>query len=259
MPQFRPRPAQREMIAAIANAFSRTLSREEGSEEAPKREGESIVVVEGPTGVGKSLAYLLAGGIMAQTRGKRLVVSSATVALQEQLVGRDLPFVVEKSGLELSFAIAKGRGRYLCPYKLYQLTQINAQQSFEGFEQPAILWDTKPKKEDLDVLHDLGNRFASRQFNGDRDTWAEKIDDALWAKVTNDNHGCLKSTCPNRAECPFFLARDTLDTVDVVVCNHDLLMVDISMGGGVILPAPEQSFYCIDEAHHLPKKALNQF
>ncbi|MDK4673253.1 ATP-dependent DNA helicase DinG, partial [Kingella kingae] len=259
LPQFRPRPAQREMIAAIANAFSRTLSREESSEEAPKREGESIVVVEGPTGVGKSLAYLLAGGIMAQTRGKRLVVSSATVALQEQLVERDLPFVVEKSGLELSFAIAKGRGRYLCPYKLYQLTQTNAQQSFDGFEQPAILWDTKPKKEDLDVLHDLGNRFASRQFNGDRDTWAEKIDDALWVKVTNDNHGCLKSACPNRAECPFFLARDTLDTVDVVVCNHDLLMVDISMGGGVILPAPEQSFYCIDEAHHLPKKALNQF
>ena len=118
------------MIAAIANAFSRTLSREEGSEEAPKREGESIVVVEGPTGVGKSLAYLLAGGIMAQTRGKRLVVSSATVALQEQLVGRDLPFVVEKSGLELSFAIAKGRGRYLCPYKLYQLTQIHAPTKF---------------------------------------------------------------------------------------------------------------------------------
>ena len=87
LPQFRPRPAQREMIAAIANAFSRTLSREEGSEEAPKREGESIVVVEGPTGVGKSLAYLLAGGIMAQTRGKRLVVSSATVALQEHWWG----------------------------------------------------------------------------------------------------------------------------------------------------------------------------
>ncbi len=80
------RTAQREMIAAIANAFSRTKTQKEG-EEAPKREGESIVVIEGPTGVGKSLAYLLAGGIMAQTRGKRLIVSSATVALQEQLVG----------------------------------------------------------------------------------------------------------------------------------------------------------------------------
>ena len=257
LPNFRPRTAQREMIAAIANAFSRTQTQKEG-EEAPKREGESIVVIEGPTGVGKSLAYLLAGGIMAQTRGKRLIVSSATVALQEQLVGRDLPFVVEKSGLELSFAIAKGRGRYLCPYKLYQLTQTHAQQSLTGFEQPALLWDSKPKKEELDTLHQMADRFSRRQFDGDRDTWQEKIDDSLWKKVANDPHSCLKSACPNRPECPFFLARDTLNTVDVVVCNHDLLMVDIGMGGGVILPPPEHSFYCIDEAHHLAKKALNQ-
>ncbi|WP_373796399.1 ATP-dependent DNA helicase DinG [Neisseria dentiae] len=258
LPQFRPRAAQREMIAAIANAFSRTQTRAEG-EEASKREGESIVVVEGPTGVGKSLAYLLAGGIMAQTRGKRLIVSSATVALQEQLVNRDLPFLVAKSGLELTFALAKGRGRYLCPYKLYQLTQSNAQQNLLGFEAPAVLWDSKPKPEELKLLRDMADEFAARRFNGDRDTWPEKIDDAVWMKVNNDNYGCLKAACPNRPECPFYLARDTLENVDVVVANHDLLMVDIGMGGGVILPAPENSFYCIDEAHHLPKKALSQF
>ncbi|MDO4433900.1 MAG: ATP-dependent DNA helicase DinG [Alysiella sp.] len=258
LPHFRPRAAQREMIAAIANAFARSVERQDG-ENAPKREGESIAVIEGPTGVGKSLAYLLAGGIMAQSRGKRLIVSSATVALQEQLVGRDLPFVVTHSGLEMSFALAKGRGRYLCPYKLYQLTQTNAQQSLLGMETPAILWDSKPKKEDLDMLHTMAERFATRQFNGDRDTWAEKLDDNLWQKVTNDRHGCLKNACPNRPECPFFLARDILETVDVVVANHDLLLADIAMGGGVILPAPEHSFYCIDEAHHLPKKALSRF
>lgn len=258
LPQFRPRPAQREMIAAIANAFSRTQTRAEG-EDAPQREGESIVVVEGPTGVGKSLAYLLAGGIMAQTRGKRLIVSSATVALQEQLVNRDLPFLVAKSGLELTFALAKGRGRYLCPYKLYQLTQSNAQQNLLGFEAPAVLWDSKPKPEELKLLRDMADEFAARRFNGDRDTWPEKIDDAVWMKVNNDNYGCLKAACPNRSECPFYLARDTLENVDVVVANHDLLMVDIGMGGGVILPAPENSFYCIDEAHHLSKKALSQF
>ena len=246
------------MIAAIANAFSRTLTREEG-EEAPKREGESIAVIEGPTGVGKSLAYLLAGGIMAQTRGKRLIVSSATVALQEQLVDRDLPFLVEKSGLELTFALAKGRGRYLCPYKLYQLTQNNAQQNLLGFEATEVLWDSKPKPEELNLLRDIADEFSARRFNGDRDAWPEKIDDAIWLKVTNDRHGCLKSACPNRAECPFYLARDVLETVDVVVANHDLLLADISMGGGVILPAPENSFYCIDEAHHLPKKALSRF
>lgn len=258
LPGFRPRASQREMIAAVANAFSRTLVREEG-EEAPKREGESIAVIEGPTGVGKSLAYLLAGGIMAQTRGKRLIVSSATVALQEQLVDRDLPFLVEKSGLELSFALAKGRGRYLCPYKLYQLTQSNAQQNLTGFEVPEVLWDSKPKPEELKLLRDIADEFSARRFNGDRDAWPEKIDDAIWLKVTNDRHGCLKAACPNRAECPFYLARDMLETVDVVVANHDLLLADISMGGGVILPAPENSFYCIDEAHHLPKKALSRF
>ena len=258
LPGFRPRASQREMIAAIANAFSRTLTREEG-EEAPKREGESIAVIEGPTGVGKSLAYLLAGGIMAQTRGKWLIVSSATVALQEQLVDRDLPFLVEKSGLELTFALAKGRGRYLCPYKLYQLTQNNAQQNLLGFEAPEVLWDSKPKPEELNLLRDIADEFSARRFNGDRDTWPEKIDDVIWLKVTNDRHGCLKSACPNRPECPFYLARDVLETVDVVVANHDLLLADISMGGGVILPAPENSFYCIDEAHHLPKKALSRF
>ncbi|WP_308035813.1 ATP-dependent DNA helicase DinG [Neisseria cinerea] len=258
LPGFRPRTSQREMIAAVANAFSRTLTREEGGE-PPKREGESIAVIEGPTGVGKSLAYLLAGGIMAQTRGKRLIVSSATVALQEQLVDRDLPFLVEKSGLELTFALAKGRGRYLCPYKLYQLTQSNAQQNLLGFEAPAVLWDSKPKPEELKLLRDIADEFSARRFNGDRDTWPEKIDDAIWLKVTNDRHGCLKTACPNRPECPFYLARDVLETVDVVVANHDLLLADISMGGGVILPEPENSFYCIDEAHHLPKKALSRF
>ncbi|WP_037585983.1 ATP-dependent DNA helicase DinG [Stenoxybacter acetivorans] len=258
LPNFRPRTAQRQMLAAVANAFSRSKNRQEG-EETVVRDGESIAVIEGPTGVGKSLAYLLAGGIMAQTRGKKLVVSSATVALQEQLVGRDLPFVVQHSGLQLSFALAKGRGRYLCPYKLYQLTQSHAQESLAGFETPSVLWESKPKPNELALLRDLADAFHERRFNGDRDTWQEAIDDTVWFKITNDRHGCLKTACPNRIECPFFLARETLENVDVVVANHDLLLADIGMGGGVILPAPANAFYCIDEAHHLPKKALSQF
>lgn len=257
LPGFCPRTAQRQMIAAVANALSRSLKKSE--DEEVTRQGESIVVIEGPTGVGKSLAYLLAGGIMAQTREKKLVVSSATVALQEQLVNRDLPFLIEKSGLELTFALAKGRGRYLCPYRLYQLTQDHAQGALMGFEEVAALWTDKPRPEDVAQLRELADAFSQRHFNGDRDTWHENIPDALWAKTTNDRHGCLKAACPNKPECPFYLAREVLETVDVVVANHDLLLADISMGGGVILPAPSQSFYCIDEAHHLAKKALNQF
>ncbi len=98
--------------------------------------------------------------------------------------------------MELTFALAKGRGRYLCPYKLYQLTQNNAQQNLLGFEAPEVLWDSKPKPEELKLLHDIADEFSARRFNGDRDTWPEKIDDAIWLKVTNDRHGCLKPPVP---------------------------------------------------------------
>jgi len=258
LPGFRPRAAQRRMLAEIANAFSRSQDAAEG-EDAPERQGESIVVVEGPTGVGKSLAYLLAGGLMARARNKKLVVTSATIALQEQLVNRDLPFVVENSGLPLTFALAKGRGRYLCPYRLYQMTSETAQGDLLGFDPSMAVWDRKPEAEEIEQLRELSDSFYHRKWNGDRDSWPKVIDDSLWSRVINDRHGCLKAACPNRAECPFYLARETLETVDVVVANHDLLLADTSMGGGVILPAPDQAFYCIDEAHHLAKKAINQF
>lgn len=263
LPTFRPRAAQREMIAAIAQAFSATLEYEEGKG-LPLREGESIVVVEGPTGVGKSLAYLIAGGVLAHTRGKSLIVSSATIALQEQLVNRDLPLAIEKSGLNLTFALVKGRGRYLCPYRLYKITQYraNMQRGLYFDEQPSLnlaVFDRKPTDADLDLLHNIADAFAKRQYLGDRDEWPQIIPDYIWKQINNDRYSCLKSMCPNRSECPFYLAREAIEKVDVVVVNHDLLLLDISMGGGVILPAPEKSFYCIDEAHHLPKKANSRF
>lgn len=257
LPQFHPRDAQRQMVAAIARTFSQTLPI--GDEGEVYRRGESIVVIEGPTGVGKSLAYLLAGGILAQSRGKKLIVSSATIALQEQLINRDLPLLVKYSGLDLTFALAKGRGRYLCPYRLYRLTGTTNQGSLFVESDVSVLWDRRPKTEDVLVLRAIEKAFVERRFQGDRDDWHEEIDDKLWARVTNDRYGCLKDKCPNRLECPFFLARDTLNHVDVIVVNHDLLLSDIRLGGGVILPAPGDSFYCIDEAHHLAKKALNQF
>ncbi|MDC7709825.1 ATP-dependent DNA helicase DinG [Vogesella indigofera] len=259
LPGFRPRAAQRQMLATVANAFGNTLSKTEDSDDAPERNGESIAVIEGPTGVGKSLAYLLAGGVMAKSRGKKLVVTSATIALQEQLVNRDLPFAIEKSGLPATFALAKGRGRYLCPYRLYQLTADNAQGELIAQDPALALWERKPEQGEIEALRQLADAFYYRKWNGDRDSWPEMINDELWRRVTNDRHGCLKAGCPNRPECPFYLARETLETVDIVVANHDLMLADVAMGGGVILPAPENSFYCIDEAHHLAKKAVNQF
>ncbi len=256
---FRPRMAQRQMIGAIANTLSQCQEQPTDPEQKPVPEGESIIVIEGPTGVGKSLAYLLASCVMAQTRGKKLVISSATIALQEQLVYRDIPFFIEKSQLAVTFALAKGRSRYLCPYRLYQLTREVAQDDLLGFDASFAVWSTKPQPEEIALLRQIADDFSARKFNGDKDCWPEAIDDSVWFKITNDRHGCLKATCPNRTECPFYLARDTLEHVDVIVANHDLLLADISMGGGAILTEPANSFYCIDEAHRLPKKAINQF
>lgn len=252
---FRPRRAQREMLAAVAQTFARSLEIE--NDIPPNRNGESISLIEGPTGVGKSLAYLLSGSVLAQSRNKKLVVSSATVALQEQLVYRDLPFLSENSGLEISFALAKGRGRYLCPYRMYQITQ-NMAQSELGFDYQ-MLMKRKIDNDDRKTIHKIADEFAERRFDGDRDNWHGVLSDDLWSRINNDRHSCLKNTCPNRSECPFFLFRDAIEHVDIIVANHDLLLSDIAMGGGVILPAPENCFYCIDEAHHLHNKAISQF
>ncbi|MEO3958477.1 ATP-dependent DNA helicase DinG, partial [Chromobacterium piscinae] len=177
LPGFRPRASQRRMLAEIANALSR--AQEKVGDDWPEREGESITVIEGPTGVGKSLAYLLAGGVMARARGKKLVVTSATVALQEQLVNRDLPFVVENSGLPLTFALAKGRGRYLCPYRLYGLTAQHSQQSLLQPDPMMALWDHKPEQAELDALSAMADAFHYRKWNGDRDTWDSIVEDGL--------------------------------------------------------------------------------
>ena len=148
--------------------------------------------------------------------------------------------------VRISFALAKGRGRYLCPYRLYQITQNSAQKDL-GFETPfQFLPKSKTSKEDKALLHEIADSFEQRIFDGDRDSWTgDTISIDLWQKINNDRHSCLKNDCPNRAECPFFKAREVLDSVDIIVANHDLLLSDIDMGGGVILPPPINCFYCI--------------
>jgi ATP-dependent DNA helicase DinG len=257
---FRSRPSQREMLAAIANTFGKVPPHTDEAQAAnPFSNGENIIVIEGPTGVGKSLAYLLAGAVMAQSRGKKLVVSSATIALQEQLAYRDLPFLMTHSGLDLPYGLAKGRGRYACPYRLYGLTQTQAQGALAMEEPWLATWDKKPETQEMNVLTVLADQFHDRHWDGDRDTLSHTVPDHLWQRITNDRHGCLKMACPNKEECPFFLARDKLDSMAIIVVNHDLLLADLQLGGGVLLPAPDQTFYCVDEAHHLSDKAIGQF
>jgi ATP-dependent DNA helicase DinG len=247
LPGFQPRAAQRQMIAAVAN----TLACSKKSKDDIVQKGESILVIEGPTGTGKSLAYLLPAIVMAKSLAKKLVISSATIMLQEQLLNKDLQFIKKHAGLNITFSIAKGRGRYACTHRLAQ--HLNNDDTLFD-EQRSII--SLRAQSTFQQLADLLNK---EDWSGDRDNLAENIPDDIWSQITNDRHGCIKNHCAYFSTCPFFIARKQIEEADVIIANHDLLLADILMGGGVVLPAPADSFYCIDEAHQLADKAVNQF
>ncbi len=254
LPGFQSRFGQRKMIAEVAKAFARS----EEINNAVGQQGESILVIEGPTGTGKSLAYLLPAIVMAKSLGKKLVVSSATVALQEQLANKDIPFLAKHAGIKVSYSIAKGRGRYLCTQRLYQQLGYDA---LEG-DQAYLFNDEKPLKANSIIFNQLQNiakLLEEKKWSGDKDTLSETVTDNVWHQLTNDRHGCTKNHCSYFLKCPFFTARKELENVDIIIANHDLLLADIAMGGGMILPEPEKTFYCLDEAHHLADKAVKQF
>ena len=258
LPHFVSRSTQHQMMNAVFKTLSQTLDSSE-LDGTCKREGESILVIEGPTGTGKSLAYLIPAIIAANLHKKHLVISSATVMLQEQLANKDIPFVTKHAGLSVTYVIAKGRGRYACPHKLYQYVHQGIQSDFIGYTSDELPPVKKLTKHEITQLNALAHRLHEKTWSGDKDELAENLPDALWSSITNDRHGCLKRECQYYKECPFYQARDKLEQVDMIIANHDLLLADLAMGGGVILPSPEDTFYCLDEAHHLSDKAIQQF
>ena len=109
------------------------------------------------------------------------------------------------------------------------------------------------------VLEKMLDQLGSGNWDGDRDLWPEQITENLWARVSTDHAQCTGRRCPHVRQCSFFKARDNLDQADVIVTNHDLVLADLALGGGVILPDPEDTLYIFDEGHHLPDKARDHF
>lgn len=225
------------MIAQVA----RTLA-----DSAPR-----ICVIEAGTGTGKTAAYCLAVIPLAKALGKRVVISSATVALQEQVVFRDLPDLKLHTDLDFTFALAKGRGRYVCLKRLDD--RLNG-----GHEEEPLLFEA-PGPNQLVIYDRMFQRFSNGLWNGELDDWDEPIDNDVWTDVVTDHRGCTNKRCAFFQQCPFFKARIDIETADVIVANHDLVLADLGLGGGVILPAPAETIFIVDEAHHLPNKAQQHF
>ncbi len=257
---LKARQGQKLMIAAVARCIGSVKGDAEGVRVmADEADGSHVCAVEAGTGTGKTVAYALAAIPLAQALEKTLVISTATVALQEQIVLKDLPDLRRHSGLAFSFALAKGRGRYVCVYKLdFKLAHGGAEavgtQALYPDERDALL----PEKS-LALYHRFLDSLGAGTWDGDRDSWPQSIDDEDWQQLTTDHSQCTGRRCAYVTQCPFFKARENLVGADVIVANHDLVLADLALGGGAILSAPEQSIYIFDEAHHLPDKALQHF
>lgn len=246
---FTSRYGQRQMVAAV----SQTLARSRTDVETPA-EGQNLLVVEGRTGVGKTFGYLVPAILMAQVRKKRLVISTATVGLQEQLFKRDLPALSTCFPKPLTYALAKGRGRHVCPARLFQLVGHGTQDDLYG----DAVWDRRPEATELARLESLAREFDARRWSGDRDALDEPVPRDLWRRISTDSHGCTGQRCPEYCNCPYFKARNLLFDADVIVANHDLVLSCLS-SESPLLPAPIDTIYVFDEAHHLPSIAVNRF
>ncbi|MFF2963636.1 ATP-dependent DNA helicase [Streptomyces sp. NPDC057963] len=221
------RPGQAAMAAAVAEAV----------------DDNSHLLAQAGTGTGKSLGYL----VPALAHGERVVVATATLALQRQLVERDLPRTVDALHPLLrrrpQFAMLKGRSNYLCLHRLHEgVPQDEEEGLFDQFEAAA---PSSKLGQDLIRLRDWSDETES----GDRDDLTPGVSDRAWAQISVSSRECLgASKCAYGAECFAELARERAKLADVVVTNHALLAIDAIEGAPVL---PQHEVLIVDEAHEL--------
>lgn len=244
MPNYKVRQSQLEMANLIDHCFHNA--------NPELADGSNIIMVEAPTGTGKSMAYLLAGIVNAKRLGKKLVITTATKALQSQLVEKDIPNMIANTGVKFTYTLAKGRSNYLCPYQL--------DLALSGITTDLLLESNSLKEE----LKEIQTAFNRKNWDGDLDLLPFAADYKVRAAVTTDKERCLSNSCPYNEEdeckCPFYLNRAKLKFSEVIVTNHSLLLADLSVGAGSILAVkPENYLLCIDEGHNLPDVAVRSF
>ena len=263
IPGFRNREGQRKMAAQVAQTLSQAqLGKiDEGAPE-PTR---SIAVVQAGTGVGKSLAYSIPAISMALSRGTRVLISTATVALQEQLVNKDLPALAQQLEQPFKFALAKGRGRFVCKLKLERLASTGEAQDedlddlFAEEKAQAQSRVARPALEleaRMQFYKSMANALASQAWDGDRDSLETPPEAEAWSPVAAESSSCTGKHCPAFSNCVYYERRKDLVAAQVIVANHDLLLSSL---GARLLPELDNCLLVLDEAHHLPATALGQF
>ena len=269
---FRSRPGQRDMAAHIASTLA-DVAWEDGTPQ-PAQQADwvpsagvgpvrGIAVVQAGTGVGKSAAYAATVIPLALAQQKRVIISTATVALQEQLIAKDLPALSAALSHPFAFALAKGRGRYVCRLKLEQLATADPDgvdlfdADMVGSPDAASSERNSQRREERGALYERWSAdLDAGHWDGDRDRLAEPPSGEWWAPVAAERHTCTARHCPAYNSCSYYQARARLAQAQVIVVNHDLLLSTLGLRA---LPAPDDCYVIFDEAHHLSSVAQGQF
>jgi ATP-dependent DNA helicase DinG len=220
---FAPRRVQQELAEAVTDALTH----------------KSVLVAEAGTGTGKTFAYL----VPAMLSGQKVIISTGTKNLQDQLFKRDVPVIRDALAVPVSVALLKGRGNYLCVHRL-------ALAEAGRYDSP----------EQADKVRRIRS-WAGRTHNGDIAECSDISEsDMVWLQVTSNSENCLGQECPSFDDCHLINARRAAQAADIVVVNHHLLLSDMALkeeGFGELLPAADA--FIIDEAHQLADVASNFF
>ncbi|MDY0309149.1 MAG: ATP-dependent DNA helicase [Castellaniella sp.] len=221
LPGYVPRAAQLELAQVIRTTL----------------DGGGVLIAEAGTGTGKTWAYL----VPAFLSGSKVLVSTGTRTLQDQLFRRDIPRLRAALALPADVALLKGRGNYVCHYHLERLEQDE-----RGLK----------SRDEIDQLRAI-RRFARESDCGDRaDLPAVPETADIWSRVTSTRENCLGQDCPHVRDCFVLKARRHAQDADVVVVNHALFMADLALREeGITDLLPETQLVVFDEAHQLPDTA----
>ncbi len=224
MPNFESRNEQLEMLQAITNALSNSQH----------------LMVEAGTGIGKSFAYLIPAALWSMRNNTRVVISTNTLNLQDQLINKDIPDLKMALGIDLRAGVLKGRVNYLCPRRLEALRHRRPRDAAElRLLAKILVWLEGGGKGQLSELNLTG-----------------PMENEAWKRLSAQDESCTAEVCLNRmgGVCPYFRARQAALSAHIIIVNHALLLSDVVANNRVL---PEYKYLIVDEAHHLEDASTN--
>ncbi len=230
---YEPRAEQLEMALAVESALAK----------------RHHLIAEAGTGVGKSFAYLIPAILAAQaergpdSKKRRIIVSTHTISLQEQLIQHDIPFLQSVLPVEFSAVLVKGRGNYISLRRMEKAVQRSTQKSLfepEGQQQLAKI-----------------RQWAHKTTDGSRSDLAFQPKPDVWEEVLSDHGDCLRKKCPNHGECFYYAARRRVWNADLLIVNHALFFSDLSLRRDDASILPEYDTVIFDEAHTIESVATD--